>query len=109
MQQAQQDIIDARNKMELALSAARDRGQELAAKERAYRISKSQKILMLKAQGYPATLILDLVKGDTDIAEKKFNLDTADVLYRSAQEAINVYKLEFRHYMDEAEAIRRGE
>jgi hypothetical protein len=109
MQEIQNNLVQTRRKMEDALRQVRKRGQELAEKERVYRVAKAQKMMILKSEGYPATLIPDLVKGDEDIAQKKFDLDTADVLYRSAQEAVNVYKIEFRQLMDEAEAIRRGE
>lgn len=83
-------------KLDLALRELRKRGESYATAERDYKCALSKKILQLRADGYPATLIADLSRGDKEIALCRFNRDIAQTMYKAALEAINVYKLEIR-------------
>ncbi|MGM9925183.1 MAG: hypothetical protein ACI35R_13140 [Bacillus sp. (in: firmicutes)] len=56
--------------------------------ERKYKTALHHKILELKSEGYPATLILELAKGDKEIADLRFERDLAKGLYDTAKEAI---------------------
>ena len=78
--------------LETALSESGKRGKALAEAERAYRVALASKILTLRDGGYPATLIGDLARGDSEVAKLKFDRDCAEVVYDSSREAINVYK-----------------
>ena len=94
------DLIAAVNRdrelMLRAVGEARQRGIALARAEAEYQTAKHSKVLALKAEGQPATLIQMLVKGDDDVSLKLFERDCAQVEYDSAREAINAYKLSAR-------------
>ena len=53
-------------------------------------------ILLERDKGTPVTIISDVCRGDRTIAGLKFNRDVADVVYKSALEAVNGYKLQIR-------------
>lgn len=89
-----QEVWDKANLLEKALAVAGKRGQAAAEAERKYRVALAGKMLMLKGDGYPATLIGDLARGDEGVAQLKFERDCAAAVYDSAREAINVYKKE---------------
>lgn len=78
--------------LEKALSEFSKRGKAYAEAEQDYRIALAQKILLLRDQGYPATLISDLARGDKEVARLKFERDCAETVYDSAKEGINVFK-----------------
>lgn len=91
------DAVDRDRQMMLkAVTEAKNRGIALAKAEAEYQTAKHRKVLALKAQGTPATLIALLVKGDDDVSLKLFERDCAQVEYDSAKEAINAYKLSAR-------------
>lgn len=94
------DLMLKRNEtikmMDQALESARKRGEESAQAEKEYRIAQSKKMLVLRDSNIPVTILNDIVKGDEAIADLRFKRDLAQVLYKSAQEAINVYKLELK-------------
>jgi hypothetical protein len=80
--------------LETALAESGKRGRVLAEAERAYRVALAKKILLLREDGFPATLIGDLAKGDDEVARLKLDRDCAEAVYDSSREAINVYKKE---------------
>lgn len=88
------EIADAEKDLNNALSTLRQHGTEYADKERRYRMAKAKKILMLKQEGMPVTLIPDLVKGDEDISLLAFNRDVAEVTYKANKDALSVKMLE---------------
>lgn len=63
-------------------------GKKLASSERDYKIALAHKILELKSQGMPATLINDLAKGNEEIAALRFERDLARSLYDTAKEGM---------------------
>ena len=84
-------------KMRLSLEAvkAMERyGKQAAEAEKDYQVIHSQKTLLLKESGLPATLIPLIVKGDPEVAEARQKRDIADVMYKTAQELVNVRKIE---------------
>lgn len=92
-------FLELQNKMrllELALGELGKRGRENAQAEMDYRISLSEKIIREREKGLPATIISDVCRGDKSIAMMKFKRDCAEVSYKAALEAINVYKIEVR-------------
>lgn len=95
-----QDLISELGaKVEMTDKALRElgaRGRAYAQAERDYRVALSQKILEEREKGLPATLIGDICRGNKQIAALKFERDVAETVYKSALEAINVYKLQIR-------------
>lgn len=86
----------AQRQLDSALLDLRQKGIDSAETERVYRMAKSKKILELREQGTPTTLIPDLVKGDEEVAKLNFERNVADTTYKAVMEAINVKKLELR-------------
>jgi hypothetical protein len=68
---------------------------ELKAKtERDYKVALRLEILKLKSEGYPATLINDLAKGEENIANLRFERDKAKTLYDTARDSMNSLRVE---------------
>ena len=78
--------------LEVALKECKNRGRAAAEAEQKYRMKLAVKILELRDQKLPATLIGDLARGDKEVAMLKFERDCAEVVYDNAKEAVNVYK-----------------
>ena len=78
--------------LEVALKECKSRGRAAAEAEQKYRMKLAAKILELRDQKLPATLIGDLARGDKDVAMLKLERDCAEVVYDNAKEAVNVYK-----------------
>lgn len=72
------------------------RGKEYARAEMNYKVSLAKKILEQRDKGIAVTIISDICRGDPEIARLRFERDCAEVMYRSATEAINNYKLQIR-------------
>jgi len=96
MQDLINEIGERTKTLDAALRAFGKRGQENAEAERAYRVALAAKILVERDKGTPVTIISDICRGNAEIADLKFKRDVAEVMYKSAMEAINVYKLNLR-------------
>lgn len=90
------EIMEEVAKMEMALSQLKKRGKTYAEAERDYKIAMRSEILKLRDDGQPATLVLQLCYGTSNIANLRMARDIAEALYKSALEAINVLKLKIR-------------
>lgn len=64
-------------------------GLNKAQTEKDYRVKKAQEILKLKSEKYPVTLIMELVKGNEEVAELRLQRDIAQSSYFVALDAIN--------------------
>lgn len=82
--------------LDQAVRELRGRGTALAQAEREYKVAAAKKIVELRERGHPVTVIPDLMRGDEEVSLLRFKRDCADVIYRSALEAINALKLEIR-------------
>jgi len=82
--------------MEQALKELGKRGRKLAEAEQNYKIAMRVEILKLRDEGQPATLVLQLCYGTPSIAKLRYERDLAETMYKSALEAVNVYKLKIR-------------
>lgn len=91
-----QELDNKTRLLDAAVRELRSRGTALAEAEREYRIAKAKAILEEREKGTPATVTLDIVKGRRDIANLCFKRDCAEVVYKSALEAINSTKLQLR-------------
>lgn len=69
-------------------------GLKKAQAEKAYRVKKTEEIMKLKAEKYPATLIMELVKGNEEVAELRLQRDVAESAYNSCLNAIDNVRLE---------------
>ena len=54
------------------------------------------RLTVLRAEGQPVTHLLDIAKGEEEIAKLRMERDIAESLYDSAVEAINAQKLKIR-------------
>lgn len=96
MQEIYEALSRDRDLMKTASRELRDRGIEKAMAEAEYQTVKNRRVLELKAEGFSASMIQMTIKGDDKVNDKLFARDCADVLYESAREALNVYKLDAR-------------
>ena len=92
-----EQIKVAKGLMEEANKQFRIQGETHAVAEKEYRVALAKKILLLKEEGYAATLILDLCRGDKVVAELKQKRDIANALMQSAHNAIHNYRLEYKY------------
>lgn len=89
--------IEKKQKMlDKAINDLAKNGYDLAEKERNYKIALNKKALELRSQDMPVTLINQIVYGYEDIAELRFERDTAKVKYKANEEYINTIKLQQR-------------
>lgn len=72
------------------------RGKAYAQAEKDYRVAMSRKVMVEREKGTPVTIISDVCRGTPEIAELRFNRDCAEVVYKSALEAINAIKLQIK-------------
>lgn len=72
------------------------RGRSYAQAEKDYRVAMARKILEERDKGTPVTIISDICRGNPEIAKLRFERDCAEVVYKSALEAINAMKLQIR-------------
>lgn len=82
--------------LDAAINQLGKRGAAAAEAERIYKIALAKKILEERANGIPATIVSDVCRGNPEIAKLRFQRDCAEVVYKSAIEAINSYKLQIR-------------
>ena len=78
--------------LEVALKECKTRGTALAEAEKEYRIRLAEKILLLREQGLPASIVSDVARGDKVVAQLKFERDCAQVVYDNALQAVMAYK-----------------
>ena len=79
--QAINDLSKLLNELTVATDALNVKGKELANRERNYRVALSKAILRGRAEGYPATLLLDICRGLIDVSEARFQRDIAHAYY----------------------------
>ncbi len=90
------EIMDKSRMLDIAISELKRRGQKYAEAERDYRVALAKQMLTERDNGMPVTIISDICKGKSEIAQLRFSRDCAEVLYKSAMEAINSMKLQIR-------------
>ena len=91
------DIQELTKKLNKAISLLAKYGNDLAVKERDYKITLRQEALKLRTEkDMPVTLIQQVVYGVPEVADKRFKRDVAEAMYNTAQENINSIKLQIR-------------
>ena len=108
MHQLSNEMNRLRSELNLAIELSKQRGTDLAQAEQDYRIALAKEILTQRANKIPVTIVNDIARGKEDIAKLKFQRDSLEVIYKSANEKINATKLEIRIVENQMEAIRRG-
>lgn len=78
------------------VKALRSSGVQLAENEAEYRKALRIEILKERAKGTPVTIIGDLVRGLPHISELRLKRDTAEAVYWSIREEVNVNQLRIR-------------
>lgn len=82
--------------LDLALSEAKRRGAVMVEAEAAYYTAKARASFSLLEQGHANTLIQSVVKGVPEVSGAMAAYHAAEVEYKNANEAINVYKMKLR-------------
>ncbi|MBS5888090.1 MAG: hypothetical protein KIB08_06255 [Negativicoccus succinicivorans] len=82
------------SRMNTLLDESERLGIQAAQAEYEYKLEEAKKTLELRDEGFPATLIPTLTKGDEKVAKMRLARDVAEVRYKSAQERINAVKKE---------------
>lgn len=82
--------------LDLALLEAKRRGAAMVEAERAYYTAKAHESFALLEAGYANTYIQTVIKGRPGVSEAMGAYHAAEVEYKNACEAINVYKMKLR-------------
>ena len=94
------ELINEKNVLEKELSASiralAKYGREFAKAEADYKVCLAETALKLKADGMAATMVQMVVYGTAEVPKLRFKRDTAEVLYKTAQESIQSTKLRLR-------------
>lgn len=91
------EILRKNEELTQSIKLLRKNGEDLAEKERDYKIKLRQEALKLRAEkGMPVTLISQIIYGVPEVAELRFKRDCAEALYKANLEHINVIKLQLR-------------
>ena len=75
--EAREAVRQASEAMKNAEQARRDASEDLAAKERAYRVALARKIVEVHAEGAAWTVAQDLARGDKRVADLRYERDVA--------------------------------
>ena len=89
-------IQELTKRLNTSVVKLRDYGRELAEAEKDYKITLRQEALKLRSDGMAVTLLSQIVYGIPTVADKRFNRDIAETMYKTAQENINSIKLQIR-------------
>ena len=91
-----QELFAERDRIKKSLDGsllkAYENGLEASEKNRIYRMMLSQKIMELKAEGMPISIIEKVARGDESVAEAEFEKNVAEVKYRASNENIMAQK-----------------
>jgi hypothetical protein len=85
--EAKAAIERASQNMKSAEEFTREAYKLAGAAEKAYRVALAKRIVELRAEGVPATVCLDLAKGDAAIADLRFRRDVAEGVKEAAKSA----------------------
>lgn len=91
-----QELQSKTDLLDVAVRELRSRGSAFAQAERDYRVALAKAVIDERSNGTPVTIISDVCRGKPEIAKLRFERDCAEVVYKSAMEAINSLKLQLR-------------
>ena len=81
------------HELDALIDSLHELGEKLAGAEKDYRIEKRKAELYYRDKGYPASMLGDLAKGQSDIAELAYMRDVAQYAYDATREAVMAKKL----------------
>ena len=109
MQDLINELNEYRQNLDRAIDEIKARGKAKAEAERDYRIELAKKILELRADGIPVSIIGDLARGDEKIANLKMKRDIEESLYEANMQRIYECKINIDWLQSQIEAERKGE
>jgi hypothetical protein len=109
MQDLINELNEYRQNLDRTIGNLETRGKIKAKAERDYRIALAKKILELRANGIPVSIINDLARGDEKIANLKMKRDIEESLYESNMQRIYECKINIDWLQSQIEAERKGE
>lgn len=101
-------ILDKSNQMTGVITELKKRGRKMAETEADYRSALAQKILQLRAENFPVTIMNDVCRGDREVAKLRLVRDIARTEYDVANEMLQVLKLQIRVLQAEVERDFKG-
>ena len=101
-------ILDKSNQMTGVITELKKRGRKMAETEADYRSALAQKILQLRAENFPVTIMNDVCRGDREVAKLRLVRDIALTEYEVAKEMLQVLKLQVRVLQSEIERDYQG-
>lgn len=82
--------------LDTALNQLGNRGRAHAQAEHDYKVALAKQMLIEREKSVPVTILPDICRGNREIAKLRLERDIAEVTYRAALEAINIYKLQVK-------------
>ena len=101
-------MLDKTNQMTGVITELKKRGRKMAETEADYRSALAQKILQLRAESFPVTIMNDVCRGDREVAKLRLVRDIAKTEYEVASEMLQVLKLQIRVLQAEVERDFKG-
>lgn len=105
-----QGIIQRLNTCIMALNKSNTElktlGLKKAQTERNYKVKQAEEILKLRTEKYPATLIMELVKGNKEVAELRLQRDVSENAYFVCLDGIDNLRLEIELIKNKLKWIR---
>lgn len=89
-------LDEKREQLSKAIDLLRRYGSDFAKSEYDYQLTKAKRAAILLAEGAPATMITQILKGQEDVATAMLKRDLAKNAYTSQLEFINATKLDMR-------------
>jgi hypothetical protein len=108
MQDLLKELNDKSGRLDKALGGLGKYGRAYAEYERDYRMALNKKIIEERTKGTPVTIISDICRGDSVVADLKYKRDCAETLYKSCLEGINVLKLQLKLLEEQISREYRG-
>jgi hypothetical protein len=102
------EMLDKTNQMTGVITELKKRGRKMAETEADYRSALAQKILQLRAESFPVTIMNDVCRGDREVARLRLQRDIAKTEYEVASEMLQVLKLQIRVLQAEVEREYQG-
>lgn len=91
-----QQLAEKTRQLDEAVQSLYYNGKAYAEAERDYKIVLRQECLKVRAAGMPVGLIEKTCYGIPEVADKRFERDCKEALYKANLEAINSFKLQMR-------------
>lgn len=89
--------------LDRALKEAKSRGAAMVDAEADYYNAKANASFAMLEEGKPVTFIQTVIKGIPEVAQAMGEYHAAEVMYKNALDALNVYKLKLRVLESEQE------